>query len=576
MEPINDSSTQVALEELAQQEGNTLNLLTLRENGAQAVPTTPLKSSQEKKPQKKGPFAFIGRGFDAVREWQSLQKNIESLSAQVAKNEWSVQESLSEYRMVITSVSFKPVKLDQEIWSTHDHLVKNIPLLKQKTRKSPLFLHRRKSLREINSAWEKTFESQKSLLEALHKAPKSVEFFNRIHLARNKKQELELRETEVAKRNTQVKESIEKILSTLSSDGSHSEIPALSSGILKINDAKNYWRTRLQEISNLETSRNMNPDEIIQIYRNLEDTIRDAPRMAEQVKEVEVQFVRMMTMHEELSGFGKSVIPSEDLARILIMVQDDIPMLWATGDWDKLRRALTEVSSFVKYYDLPVRSELSLAERRKPGLTRALLAGTRAFPLSQATPIIRGLISAIDARDRYMIGHSDAVARVVVQIAKKMNWSGEDLEYLEVAALLHDVGKVVVPEIVLTKLEPLSPEDWKSIQTHPAYGAQIVKPIDQLSRIAPWIYSHQERWDGSGYPDHISDREIPAAARIISVGEAFTVMTTNQPKRKALSLDEALAEISRGSGTQFDPEVAGALIQTAETTGILKGPTQST
>jgi putative nucleotidyltransferase with HDIG domain len=226
---------------------------------------------------------------------------------------------------------------------------------------------------------------------------------------------------------------------------------------------------------------------------------------------------------------------------------------------------LSEISDFVKFYDLPVRSELSLAERRKPGLTRALLAGASTLPITQITPIVRGLVSAIDSRDRYMAGHSDAVARISVQIAKKMNWEGEELEMLEIAALLHDVGKIVIPENILTKLDPLSPEDWKTIQMHPYHGAKIVKSIDTLNKISPWIYHHQERWDGSGYPDGIGNKDIPPAARIIALGEAFTVMTTDSPKRKAFSLDEAVSEISRGAGTQFDPEVAGALLQTIET-----------
>ncbi len=147
-----------------------------------------------------------------------------------------------------------------------------------------------------------------------------------------------------------------------------------------------------------------------------------------------------------------------------------------------------------------------------------------------------------------------------------MNWNSDDLEYLEIAALLHDVGKVVIPENVLTKTETLSPDDWKTIQMHPFHGAQIVKNIEPLNKIAPWIYHHQERWDGSGYPDRISAKSIPIAARIIAVGEAFTAMTSATPKRKAFSLDEAVHEITDGSGTQFDPDVAGALVQTVETT----------
>jgi putative nucleotidyltransferase with HDIG domain len=287
--------------------------------------------------------------------------------------------------------------------------------------------------------------------------------------------------------------------------------------------------------------------------------------MAEMVREMETGFARLMNMHESLSAFGKNIIPAEEMARMLFIVQDDVPKLWSTASWDKLRRTLEEVSNFVKFYELPVKSELSLAERRKPSLTRSLLGGTGALPISQVTPLVRTLVSAIDARDKYMAGHSDAVARLSLQVARKMNWGGEDLEYLELAALLHDVGKIAIPEMLLTKQDPLSPDDWKAIQSHPMHGARIVKSIESLNRIAPWIYHHQERWDGKGYPDGVSSSEIPAAARIIGVGEAFTAMTTDQPKRKGLSFGDAISEISKGAGSQFDPEAAGALIQTLET-----------
>jgi putative nucleotidyltransferase with HDIG domain len=270
-------------------------------------------------------------------------------------------------------------------------------------------------------------------------------------------------------------------------------------------------------------------------------------------------------MHEELAAYGKNVIPPEELTRILILVQDEVPRLWATGAWDKLRHALTQISSFVKFYELPVRSELSLAERRKPGLTKALLMGANNLPISQATPLIRSLVGAIDSRDRYMRGHSDTVARLVVQIAKKMNWSGEDLDMLEIAALLHDVGKIAIPENVLTKLDPLTPDEWKTIQMHPYHGAKIVKSLDTLSRIIPWVYHHQERWDGAGYPDGLAKETIPAAARIIGVGEAYTVMITDQPKRPALSIEQAISEIQKGAGTQFDPEVADAFSEAVST-----------
>ena len=111
----------------------------------------------------------------------------------------------------------------------------------------------------------------------------------------------------------------------------------------------------------------------------------------------------------------------------------------------------------------------------------------------------------------------------------------QDIDYLLIAALLHDVGKISIPEHILTKTDPLNEDEWQTIQMHPFYGAQIIKPIESLSRIVPWIYHHQERWDGRGYPDHLTGRQIPIPASYISVAEAYSVMTIDLPNRPAKS-----------------------------------------
>ncbi len=486
------------------------------------------------------------------------------MSALVAKKDWDVIEGLNYYRIVLSGVTFKSGKVDQEIWDLHNQVQTRIPELSEKTRKLPLFLYTNKTLRRIHLEWFNLVDLQDHLLDALAKAPKSVDFYNRIHLARIKKREQEVRDAEIAKRNAQAKEAIERALAKLGDHNSTGKSLTSGSKILRLEDANVYWNQRLVEITSLERSSNLEPDEVIRVLQNLQETINDAPGMAQRVKEVEVMFVRLISMHDELSAYGKNLIPQEDLARALITMQDEVPKLWATGNWDKLRRSLNDVSSFVKFYDLPVRSELSMAERRKPGMSRAILMGASQLPIGQMTPLIRSLVSAIDARDRFMRGHSDTVARLVVQTAKRLNWEQEDVEMLEIAALLHDVGKILVPEDVLNKTDPLTPDEWKTIQMHPYNGARIVKSLEPLNRIIPWIYHHQERWDGGGYPDGLDRKSIPPGARIIAIGEAFTVMTTDSPKRKALSTADALGEVVHGSGSQFDPEVTAAFVEAVE------------
>jgi len=182
--------------------------------------------------------------------------------------------------------------------------------------------------------------------------------------------------------------------------------------------------------------------------------------------------------------------------------------------------------------------------------------------LSIAT--IRSLATAIDARDPYTRGHSDEVTRLAVQLARALGWSGADLEMLEFAALLHDVGKIAIPDAILRKAEPLTPDEWNISRLHPYHSAQIVKPVEPLQRIVPWIYHHQEKWDGSGYPDGLKGEAIPLAARIIAVVDAFNAMTTDRPYRRALSREQAIAELKRGAGTQFDPMVVQVFVRLEE------------
>jgi len=174
---------------------------------------------------------------------------------------------------------------------------------------------------------------------------------------------------------------------------------------------------------------------------------------------------------------------------------------------------------------------------------------------------IRSLASAIDARDPCTRGHSEQVARLSVLLAQELGWQGADLEMLEFAALLHDVGKIGIPDAILKKTEPLTRDEWNSIHLHPYQSAQMVKPVEPLQRIVPWIYHHQERWDGSGYPDGLKGERIPLASRIIAVADAFNAMTTDRPYRKAKSREEAIEELRRRAGTQFDPQVVEVFLE---------------
>jgi putative nucleotidyltransferase with HDIG domain len=174
---------------------------------------------------------------------------------------------------------------------------------------------------------------------------------------------------------------------------------------------------------------------------------------------------------------------------------------------------------------------------------------------------ISSLATAIDARDPYTRGHSEEVTRIVVQLARELGWQGADLEMIEFAALLHDVGKIAVPDNILRKPEDLVSDEWNIIYLHPYHSAQILRPVEPLHKIIPWIYHHHERWDGTGYPDRLKGEAIPEGARIIAVVDAFNAITTNRPYHKALSEKQALREIAENAGKQFDPVIVEAFLK---------------
>jgi HD-GYP domain-containing protein (c-di-GMP phosphodiesterase class II) len=127
------------------------------------------------------------------------------------------------------------------------------------------------------------------------------------------------------------------------------------------------------------------------------------------------------------------------------------------------------------------------------------------------------------------------------------------------AAMLHDVGKVSVPDHILRKRGPLTPDEFAEVAKHPEMGAEIIGRIGSLKPIVPWIRHAHEHWDGSGYPDGLSGEAIPLASRILLVADAFDAMTSDRPYRRALSHDEALAELRHQAGTQFDPRCVAIL-----------------
>jgi diguanylate cyclase (GGDEF)-like protein len=175
--------------------------------------------------------------------------------------------------------------------------------------------------------------------------------------------------------------------------------------------------------------------------------------------------------------------------------------------------------------------------------------------LSWATALAR----AVDDRMAVQHEHSWKVAEYAVAIAARLGWDERDRELIQMAAMLHDVGKVSIPDHVLRKPQPLTEREWEAIRQNPVRGAEMVSRIQGLEAIVPWVRHSLERYDGSGYPDGLSGEEIPAASRILHVAEAFDAMRCERAYRPARDEADARAELARGSGTQFDPGCVEAL-----------------
>lgn len=178
------------------------------------------------------------------------------------------------------------------------------------------------------------------------------------------------------------------------------------------------------------------------------------------------------------------------------------------------------------------------------------------------------LVQSIHARDHYTERHSQSVTKLALNTARAMNCSAYEIESLKISSMLHDIGKIAIPDHILLKPSHLTNEEYKIIKTHPAIGENILRSIALFEDERKIIRHHHERWDGKGYPDRLSGENIPFHSRILGVADSFDAMTTDRPYRKALKTDEAIGELQRNCNIQFDKNVVGAFIHTVISTPL--------
>ena len=250
-----------------------------------------------------------------------------------------------------------------------------------------------------------------------------------------------------------------------------------------------------------------------------------------------------------------------ELTEAVSRMHPHMPVVVLTGHTDvelakdSLQRGASDfVTKPVNVRELPILVERNLTRRR---LEVARLQEREAQVLFAA---IKALASAVDAKDRYTARHSRIVTRLALLLADAIQLSTEDRSVLELSAWMHDVGKIGVPDSILTKPGDLTDEEFAVMMVHPVKGGEIVGEIEELGRVADAIRHHHERVDGGGYPDGLRGEAIPLASRIILIADAFEAMTSDRSYRKGLSRDAAVRELEKHEGTQFDADLVRTFV----------------
>lgn len=220
---------------------------------------------------------------------------------------------------------------------------------------------------------------------------------------------------------------------------------------------------------------------------------------------------------------------------------------------------MTEASQLQRrIYELERKNrELTLLLESATELNRGISDEDHPFSMS----VIHSLVLALDSRDPYTAGHSSRVALYSLWIARFLNFSEEECKHFHRAALMHDIGKIGVPDRILLKADSLSEEEFQIMISHTTIGARIlsrVEPEERMIQATEVAKYHHEKMDGSGYPEGLQGNEIPFYARIVAVADAFDAMTTDRPYAKGRSYREGVEEIIRCRGTHFDPQVVDA------------------
>ena len=270
----------------------------------------------------------------------------------------------------------------------------------------------------------------------------------------------------------------------------------------------------------------------------------------------------MLYLGRDLKPRETGLLDGEDLTIELVLALMAVPV---AGFWAHSLplAALALVPLFLIHFTQ--RAVLRLEEAGETiGRQNASLEAANREVIERSTAALEALSATVDARDTYTAGHSRRVAASATVIARELGLTGDELDFVGQAALLHDIGKIGVPDAVLLKEGALTAAEWVVMRSHPEEGARIIERLGYLDEVVPGIRHHHERMDGRGYPDGLLGDEIPLAARIIHVADSLDAMTTKRLYREERSFEEALEEIRGGRDTDFCASCVDALERAVE------------
>lgn len=266
---------------------------------------------------------------------------------------------------------------------------------------------------------------------------------------------------------------------------------------------------------------------------------------------------------------------AEDKEKLLILAEQAMYISLAKGYKDGMS-AIISSSDFNFWDDVALRSYADVILKRHSQLSVnfedeliSRFHSDQEQSDARIWEVATSLAGAIDAKDPYTKGHSTSVSKYSEALARAINLPEKEVERITLGALLHDVGKIGIPESVLKKEGPLSDEEWLVMKQHPSIGVdKVLKPNASLKDLIPIVKHHHERIDGKGYPDKLKGDEIPLAAKIVAIADTYHALTSDRPYRKGMSLEKAVAILEDGAGTQWDADLVRTFVRIAPSLGL--------